>query len=232
METLPAAVVFDLYDTLVIVDPAARHAHHREAAGRLGVGLGTFLTAWEATGPDSSTGVIGPTVDRYLRVARRLEAEGHTLAGTPDVLADGLADLEHRFLRAETRVVDGIPDLLHAVRAAGARTWLLSNCSRSVEHTLAASGLVDLLDGMSLSCDVGAAKPDPALYRHALDAMGVPAGSCVYVADGMVDEHAAAQQVGMLPVRVTWSHDDGSAPGGTPVVATAAELASRLGLVI
>jgi putative hydrolase of the HAD superfamily len=232
METLPAAVVFDLYDTLVIVDPAARRAHQRQVARQLGIELDEFRAAWDATALESSTGVIGPTADRYLRVARQLGEEGLTLAGAPEALADDLAEREHSFLRAQTRAVVGVPDLLRALRAAGVRTWLLSNCSRSVEHTLAASGLLDLLDGTSLSCEVGAAKPDLALYAHALDAMAVPAGSCVYVADGLVDEHAAAQRAGMRPVRVTWSHDDGSAPEGTPVVATTAALADVLGIVL
>ena len=248
--TTPAAVVFDLYDTLVVVEPAARRAHQQEVASRLGVSLEDFLDAWESTALESSTGVTGPTVSRYRTVVDLLRARGHEVAaGQPahgddgtasgslddapvDPLADELAGLEHAFLRASVRVVDGVPDLLRALRADGRTTWLLSNCSPSVEHTLAASGLVGLLDGLSLSCEVGAAKPDQALYDDALARAQIAPRDVVYVADGMVDEHGAALRAGMRAARVTWSHDDGTAPEGVPVVATVAELGLLLGVEV
>lgn len=261
----PAAVVFDLYDTLVVVAPAARRAHQQAAAARIGVGLADFLDAWESTSHASSTGQTGPTTVRYRTAIDMLRARGllglgggsvvagpgGTSATGPggvpgagpdeapsdaslgdDALAADLAELEHTFLRDSVRVVDGVPDLLRALRADGRTTWLLSNCSPSVEHTLAASGLEGLLDGMSLSWQVGAAKPDQALYADALARAQVDPADAVYVADGMVDEHGAALRAGMQAVRVTWSHDEGTAPQGVPAVAAVPELARLLGVEV
>lgn len=228
----PAAVVFDLYDTLVVVEPAARRAHQQAAAARIGVGLADFLDAWESTSHASSTGLTGPTTARYRTAIGTLRARGLTDPDDRNLLAEDLAELEHAFLRDSVQVVDGVPDLLRALRADGQTTWLLSNCSPSVEHTLAASGLVGLLDGLSLSWQVGAAKPDQALYADALARAQVDPADAVYVADGMVDEHGAALRAGMQAVRVTWSHDEGTAPEGVPAVATVPELARLLGVEV
>lgn len=220
------AVTFDLYDTLVVVAPAARRAHQQDMADRIGIPLEEFLALWDTTTRASGTGVIGPTTDRVRHVLDQIP--GH--AGASDDLVAELADAEHRFLRSAVRVVDGIPGLLADLRSRGIRTWLVSNCSASVAHTLDASGLLPLLDGVTLSCDVGHMKPEPEIYESALTALGVAAHEAWYVADGMVDELGAATRVGMRAARVTWSHATGHAPDGVPSAATAGELTALLDL--
>lgn len=212
------AVVFDLYDTLIVVAPEARVAHKQGLARRMGLGFGEFDTLWDESSPDSNLGRTGVTEQRFAWVGERAG-----VTTSPDLLTE-LAETEHRFLRESVRVVDGVPDLLRDLRAAGIGVWLLSNCSPSVEHTLDASGLRPLRDGQTLSCDVGFVKPDAGIYQHALAALGQPAQRVLYVADGMVSELSAARALGMPAARVTWSHSRGELPDGVPSAASVTEL--------
>ncbi|GAA3827011.1 HAD-IA family hydrolase [Nocardioides panacisoli] len=77
---------------------------------------------------------------------------------------------------------DAVP-FLESLRAAGVRTAFVSNCSSNTRPLLIALGLADLVDELVLSCEVGAAKPEPAIYRTALDALGVQASETVFVDD-------------------------------------------------
>ena len=223
-----SAVVFDLYDTLVIVAPEARLAHQRELARRMGLSFEEFERVWQESSLPSNIGTTGPTERRFEWVLGQTGARGDSAQSSLDRLSRELAEVEHRFLRDSVRVVDSVPDLLRSLRAAGIRTWLLSNCSPSAEHTLEASGLRSLLDGESLSCHVGFAKPEPGIYQHALAALNQPAEQVLYVADGMVSELTAARSLGIPAVRVTWSHTDGELPEDVPSVATPHDLLSLI----
>lgn len=66
------AIVFDLYDTLVAVDPIARREHQGRLAKRIGVEAQRFIELWEQSGRASNVGELGPTEDRFLLVLRQL----------------------------------------------------------------------------------------------------------------------------------------------------------------
>ncbi len=44
-------------------------------------------------------------------------------------------------------------------------------------------GLLDLISGFALSCEIGTTKPDPAMFRAALDMVAVPPECCLMVGD-------------------------------------------------
>ncbi|SHM94683.1 HAD-IA family hydrolase [Streptomyces yunnanensis] len=66
-------------------------------------------------------------------------------------------------------------DLVAGVRAlrGRARTVLVSNAWPEMRPALAASGMLDVVAGTVLSCEVGRAKPDPRIYASALRRAGV-----------------------------------------------------------
>ena len=65
--------------------------------------------------------------------------------------------------------------------------------------------------------DVGASKPDPAMFHAALERAGVPASATVHVGDQPVDDIEGARAVGMHTVWVNL----GNAADGARVVASA-----------
>ena len=75
------------------------------------------------------------------------------------------------------------------------------------------------------SAVVGVAKPDPAIFRLALDALGVPADrSVLHVGDSLRYDVAGALAAGLQPVHMD-PYGFCPAPDGHPHVRNLAELA-------
>jgi putative hydrolase of the HAD superfamily len=89
-------------------------------------------------------------------------------------------------------------DFIHGLRPA-AKTALISNAWPGARVFLEASLPPGVFDFMVISAEVGVAKPDPAIYRLALERLGVPAEAAVFV-DDMPRNLEAAAAVGMRPV--------------------------------
>ncbi len=80
---------------------------------------------------------------------------------------------------------------------------LLNNESRDLhEYRMSRFGLAAQVDLQFSSCYLGLRKPEPAIYRRALDILGTP-GERVLFIDDRAENVAAAQFVGMRAIRFT-----------------------------
>lgn len=76
-------------------------------------------------------------------------------------------------------------------------TALLSNVARSsLEKRFSRQELDEHFDQVFRSCELGMVKPDPAIYRYALNSLGVEPTEAIFVDDNP-DYVAAAQAIGM-----------------------------------
>jgi HAD superfamily hydrolase (TIGR01509 family) len=57
---------------------------------------------------------------------------------------------------------------------------------------LSQAGLVDKLDGVVLSYEVGTVKPQPEIFAHALEFLAMPAADALMVGDSWRDDAGAA----------------------------------------
>jgi putative hydrolase of the HAD superfamily len=121
-------------------------------------------------------------------------AELPALAGDEDfaevvreVLARwGLADRTEDVLAFWTRLEldEDVTALIRELRAAGAACYLATNQHDLRRAYMSTSlGYDELLDGQLYSCDLGVAKPDPAYFTAALQRIGCPAGSALFIDD-------------------------------------------------
>ena len=77
------------------------------------------------------------------------------------------------------------------------RTALLSNAWPSVRDTLENLWeIAEIFDEITLSCEVGMAKPDPRIYHMTLEALGIPAEQTVFI-DDFERNVEGARRVGM-----------------------------------
>lgn len=125
------------------------------------------------------------------------------------------------------RPIEGVPELLDALVASGARLGVVSSKSEAtVRRGLAAVGLehdFGILIGLEATTTH---KPHPAPLLHAAGALGVEPASCTYVGDATVDV-LAARAAGMRAIAVTWgagTHQELLAQEPTAVAHTAGDL--------
>ena len=114
---------------------------------------------------------------------------------------------------------------LRALREAGSRLVIASNWDCSLPVWLAPLGLLELVDGVVTSADVGAAKPDPALFHRALKLAGVPATDAVHVGDSVENDVEGARAAG---IRALILVRQGDPPAGVEAVRSLAELPSLI----
>ncbi|GBF06609.1 HAD family hydrolase [Deinococcus aerius] len=99
------------------------------------------------------------------------------------------------------RPVEGAREVLAGLRARGLRIGVLSNTLPSIDRTLRALGLDDLVDVAVASCTVGAHKPEARAFTSALERLGLPAGAVLFV-DDRPENVEAARALGMRAVQI------------------------------
>ena len=130
-----------------------------------------------------------------------------------------LADVEDALLAAvRFRAYPEVPAVLERLRAAGARLAVVSNWDVSLHDVLERTRLRALVDVVVISAELGAAKPDPAIFRAALERVGVTAREAIHVGDSVEHDVAGARAAGLEAVLV--ARNGAEAPAGVRVVAS------------
>jgi putative hydrolase of the HAD superfamily len=81
--------------------------------------------------------------------------------------------------------IDGTVEAISRLRRGGIRIAVVSNSDGSVRESLSRAGFDGLFEFVVDSHEVGLAKPDPAIFVHALDRLGVDAAGAWYVGDSI-----------------------------------------------
>lgn len=120
--------------------------------------------------------------------------------------------LEEAGRAGSQHALEGAVDTLETLRSAGIRTALVCDAGftpgRVVRDFLAEHGLIDHLEFLAFSNEVGVPKPDPRIFRVALEAIGVTATDAVHVGDLLRTDVFGARSLGMGTIRITQSNDD------------------------
>jgi putative hydrolase of the HAD superfamily len=115
-----------------------------------------------------------------------------------------------------------VPDVLARLREGGARLAVVSNWDVSLHDVLERTALRPLVDAVAISAELGVAKPDPAIFRAALERLGAPADGALHVGDSLEHDVAGARAAGIDAVLVT--RNGTQAPEGVRAVRSLAEL--------
>ena len=125
---------------------------------------------------------------------------------TGDAVDPARAALDRAFTSMEWNVViDESLRALEAIAARGVHMAVVSNSDGTVERLLAESGLGRT--GSEWVCVVdshlfGVAKPDPAIFRHALETVGVSADRAVHVSDSIRFDVEGARSAEVRPLHM------------------------------
>jgi putative hydrolase of the HAD superfamily len=132
------------------------------------------------------------------RFAELLAAAG---ADRPEARAVDVAAIYRRQYSTAWHPVAGAPELLAAVKAAGLRIAIVTN-NVVVEQRLklAHCGLEPYVDALVTSEEIGAQKPDVAIFNAALARVGANRSEAVMLGDAWQADVAGARAAGVRPV--------------------------------
>jgi putative hydrolase of the HAD superfamily len=196
--TAVRGVLFDLYGTLI---HPFRRREHEEAIGAcaalLGVGAEVCQQGWIASFPERIRGGFATVGDNFAWILRNAGA-----TADPELLSRA----EQRYFEFTREGLRQLyPDALATLatlRLAGLSLGLVSNCAPDIVSSWDDSPLADYFDTCAFSCVVGDVKPRPAIYRAALDALGLEPAAALFVGDGSDEEMSGAAAVGLRAVLV------------------------------
>jgi putative hydrolase of the HAD superfamily len=217
---IPSAVLLDALGTIVELEPpwphlvdelAARGVVVREQDAR--AAMLAEMAYYRAHHDEAGT---WPAL-RDLRRRCAAVIQEHLRTALP------LANVEEALLAAvRFRPYPEVPDALARMRARGARLAVVSNWDVSLHDVLERTGLRPLVDAVVISAELGAAKPDPAIFRAALQRLGVTAGEALHVGDSVEHDVAGARAAGIEAVLV--ARDGAEAPDDVRAVASLDQL--------
>lgn len=239
----PSVALFDLDDTLFAHRLAVANGvtAHRKASG------GAIASADDAAEVARWNALEELHYHRYLsgelgfHEQRRHRARAFVEPFSIDLGTDDAADawfgaylLEYE--RAWTLHDDVVP-CLDALEVAlpGVRFGIVTNAELPFQQSkLDALGLTPRMEHIVASGDVGAAKPDPLIFRTAIALYAVAASEAVYVGDRLLTDAVGAASAGLTGVWLnragTVSADEAAivAESGVTVIRSLAELPALL----
>jgi len=182
-------------------------------------------TAREARSAAIRSGqVIDDAGSWRLYAARLLDV----LGCTPEIAADVSAAVGKRHIAGTlwSHVEPGTADTLAELKSRGFTLGVVSNADGRVEQFLAHAGLRQHLDFVIDSGVVGVEKPNPQIFRIALERAGAPPQAAVHVGDVYEVDVIGARAAGIEPIFLTTT--GGAAPADVTVIRSFTELTRAL----
>jgi putative hydrolase of the HAD superfamily len=115
------------------------------------------------------------------------------------------AELARRFRVERARRYTAYPDVLPALERLRPRFTLGLDTNGPSDLQMAKlqrAGIERFFDVVAISMEVGLTKPDPAIFRYALDRLGLRAGAAVMVGNSLRSDVTGAKAAGIRTVRI------------------------------
>jgi putative hydrolase of the HAD superfamily len=119
---------------------------------------------------------------------------------------------------------DALPTL-RELRERGLKLVIGSNWDCSLPNWLEPTGILELVDGVVTSAEVGAPKPDTRVFERALAIAGVAPAEALHVGDRLDNDVEGAVAAGIRPVLV---QREGEPPPGVEAIRSLRELPALL----
>jgi FMN hydrolase / 5-amino-6-(5-phospho-D-ribitylamino)uracil phosphatase len=131
-------------------------------------------------------------------------AEVSSIVGADDDFTRNVFDEYMEARHSEVRLFEDAAECLRALSNEGFRLGLVTNGNSQPARL----GIASLFDVIVVAADCGFYKPDPQIYRHTADLLGVQSAACVHVGDHPIEDVRACAAAGM---RAVWVNRSSSA---------------------
>ena len=200
-ETVTKAILFDVGWTLIYPSPT-----RKEATEKYLLALGYSFS------PGDLESAIRASVNYYrnhrwqpqaMRNIAQFWQEYYTIfverlgISDPDL---PIALNDHANKAVQYQIYSETLPVLRELRKRGYLIGAVSNWNSALPHILKDLKLMDCLDSLVVSDQIGYHKPQPEIFRYALDSLGVPAISTVHIGDDLEADIEGARQAGIKPI--------------------------------
>jgi len=199
------AVIFDLFGTLIDKFSLREGTSIlRQMASVLSVPADDFAQLWFDTFDTRGLGGFKSIEANIDYICQKLVVQ----PGKNETKTAGKMHFDYtvRSLKARPQAIE----VLAYLKSHGYRTALITNCSIEIPSVWSDTPFAPFIDVAIFSCSVGVQKPDPGIYKLALEQLAVSPGDCVYIGDGDCQELTGAAAVGMHPVLIRDPDEDSS----------------------
>ncbi|HYA77760.1 MAG TPA: HAD family hydrolase [Verrucomicrobiae bacterium] len=205
------AVLFDLFDTLILIDD--NHECFTNSLLKLHSSL--FKNGFLCDFSDFESS--------YVKVAEQIEAATATNLREPHFkiyVSLTLSNLGYRVSPEDKAINEGVRNFCREFSCyvqldpqavtvleflqEKYKTGLISNLSFSecAWDLLKTNNLKNLFDFIIISGDVNIRKPNPKIFKIALDSLGVPACEAIFIGDTLETDIEGAINTGMIPIHI------------------------------
>jgi putative hydrolase of the HAD superfamily len=196
------AVLFDVDDTLCATTEFARRARHNAVRAMIDAGLALdeecVYTELEEVISEFSSNYE----HHFDKLLQRLGEEHTAHLNRALVVAAGVAAY-HDTKFSELRPFPGVHELFAELQRAGVRLGIITHglMVKQAEKLIRLE-LLPYLDpeAIFISDQIGISKPNPKLYQHALNALGLEPREAMYVGDNPENDIAPPRSLGMITV--------------------------------
>lgn len=193
------AVIFDMFETLVTLFTGRTYFSEHIAAD-LNQPIEAFRKCWHETEKDRTLGKY--SMEEGLAIT--LKNMGAYSEANVELIC-----LKRREALGDT--FGAIPPeslwLLQTLHEKGLKVGLITNTFSDERDMILSSPLYPLFDAAMISYEQGLSKPNPEIYRRAMQALNVVPQECLYVGDGGSHELEGARSLGMQAIQCTWFRD-------------------------
>jgi putative hydrolase of the HAD superfamily len=211
MADLPRAILFDLDDTLIrayaqpeeawtrLLHFFAAHLEAPDAAAieRVRLAIMDESRAFWSNRAEAAKWRLDIAGARRLAVRRGLARLGNSDQGLADHIADAFTELR----RAEYRLYPDALATVDALRRRGVKLALVTNGAGAIQRAkIERFDLAHRFDHIQIEGEFGLGKPEPDVYRHALERLGCAAGDAWMVGDNYEWEVEAPQKLGLAGI--------------------------------
>lgn len=186
------AVTFDAGGTLVEPRPSVGHVY-AEVAADFGVAdipperlTAAFSQAWKATAHFDYS-----RESWFVLVRETFAADAVRL---PEAYFPAVYD---RFAEPDVwHVFEDVLPTLETLASRGVKLGVISNWDERLRPLLARLGLAKYFSSIVVSCEAGAAKPDPRIFRRATAELAVAPVELLHVGDSLITDVRGAGSIG------------------------------------
>lgn len=200
------AVIFDLFGTLVNNFTLSEYnSMLAKMSAALSLPIDNFKKLWSESFKDRITGIHRDQRDSFKSICRKLGVKAS------EEQIEKAFQIRLDFSRRTTIPRPGAVHIINKLRQEGYKAGLISDCTAEIPLLWNDTPFANIFDATIFSCSVGMKKPDPRVYRIAVEQLGVKPEECLYIGDGSSNELTGALKAGMHPVLIRDRDDSADA---------------------